>query len=153
MRIAVSLVALFSVMGIARADDLESAQSIIRSQEHAIVNDDSASAYSFAGPPITSMYRNAAVFMYMVQKGYAPIYRHKSFELGEANLRRTRYPRKFTSSMPTESPGRRFTYWSGRRMAVGRLLAACCRKLSAFDREVTQVSGLRGWETVRRCEY
>jgi Domain of unknown function (DUF4864) len=84
MRIAVSLVALFSVMGIARADDLETAQSIIRSQEHAIVNDDSATAYSFAGPPITSMYRNATVFMYMVQKGYAPIYRHKSFELGQA---------------------------------------------------------------------
>jgi Domain of unknown function (DUF4864) len=84
MRIAVSLVVLFSVMGIARADDLETAQSIIRSQEQAIINDDSATAYSFAGPPITSMYRSAEVFMYMVQKGYAPIYRHKSFELGES---------------------------------------------------------------------
>jgi hypothetical protein len=84
MRIVLSLVALFSILGIARADDLATAQSIIRSQEQAIVNDDSAVAYSFAGPPITSMYRNAAVFMYMVQNGYAPIYRHKSFDLGEA---------------------------------------------------------------------
>jgi len=84
MRIAMSLVALLSIVSIARADDLETAQSIIRSQEKAIVSDDSATAYSFAGPPITSMYRSAAVFMYMVQNGYAPIYRHKSFELGVA---------------------------------------------------------------------
>jgi hypothetical protein len=82
MLIAASI-ALFSIVGMARADDLETAQSIIRSQEQAIVNDDSAAAYSFAGPPITSRYRSAAVFMDMVQKGYAPIYRHKSFVLGE----------------------------------------------------------------------
>jgi hypothetical protein len=84
MRVALSLVALFSIVGVARADDLETAQFIIRAQEQAIIKDDSATAYSFAGPPITSMYRSAAIFMYMVQEGYAPIYRHKSFELGEA---------------------------------------------------------------------
>jgi len=86
MRTAISLIALFSIVGIARADDLATAQSIIRSQEQAIIRDDSATAYSFAGPPITSMYRDAAVFMYMVRNGFVPIYRHKSFELGEAKF-------------------------------------------------------------------
>ena len=65
------------------ADDVAAAQGIIRSQDRAIGRDDAATAYSFAGPPITSMYRDAGVFMYMVRHGYPPVYRHQSFEFGE----------------------------------------------------------------------
>src|ERR1700728_1128733 len=39
------------------ADDIAAAQTVIRSQERAFISDDAAAAYSYAGPPITSMYR------------------------------------------------------------------------------------------------
>jgi hypothetical protein len=56
-----------------------------RSDRHP-VSDDAAAAYSYAGPPITSMYPNADIFMGMVRRGYKPIYRHQSFEFGESHV-------------------------------------------------------------------
>ena len=66
------------------ADDVATAQSIIRSQEQALGRDDAAAAYSYAAPAIRQLFPQADIFMYMVQNSYAPIYRHKSFEFGEA---------------------------------------------------------------------
>ena len=66
------------------ADEIANAQTIIRSQEEAIVRDDAATAYSYAAPGIQSMFPGADLFLYMVQNKYAPVYRHKSFEFGEA---------------------------------------------------------------------
>jgi hypothetical protein len=63
------------------ADD---GQSLIRSQEQAIVHDDATAAYSFASPAIQSMFGTADIFMSMVKQGYPPIYRHRSFEFGDA---------------------------------------------------------------------
>jgi hypothetical protein len=65
-------------------DDVANAQSVIREQEQAFGRDDAASAYSYAAPPIHEISPNAGVFMDMVQRGYGPVYRHKSFEFGEA---------------------------------------------------------------------
>jgi Domain of unknown function (DUF4864) len=65
-------------------DDVASAQGVIRAQEQAFGRDDAASAYSYAAPPIHEIFPNAGVFMDMVQRGYSPVYRHKSFEFGEA---------------------------------------------------------------------
>jgi hypothetical protein len=65
-------------------DDVANAQSVIREQEQAFGRDDAASAYSYAAPPIHEIFPNAGVFMDMVQRGYGPVYRHKSFEFGEA---------------------------------------------------------------------
>lgn len=86
MRVLVLLVAVFvGFTTLARADaDVAAAQSIIRSQEEAIGRDDAAAAYTFAAPPIQSMFRTPEIFMYMVRNGYAPVYRHKSFEFGRA---------------------------------------------------------------------
>ena len=67
----------------AAADDVAAAQSVIRSQEQAFVHDDAAAAYSYAAPAIRQMFPRADIFMGMVQNGYAPVYRHKSFEFGE----------------------------------------------------------------------
>ena len=66
------------------ADDVATAQSVIRSQAEAFSRDDAAAAYSYAAPAIQGMFRQAEIFMMMVQQGYAPVYRHKSFEFGEA---------------------------------------------------------------------
>ncbi len=66
------------------ADDVAAAQGVIRSQEQAFARDDAAAAYSFAAPAIREEFPRADMFMFMVQKSYAPVYRHKSFEFGEA---------------------------------------------------------------------
>jgi hypothetical protein len=68
------------------ADDVATAQSIIRSQVEAIGRDDAATAYSYAAPGIREMFPQAEVFLGMVQRSYAPVYRHKSFEFGEARV-------------------------------------------------------------------
>jgi hypothetical protein len=66
------------------ADDVAAAQTVIRSQEQAFSHDDAAAAYSFAAPAIQQMFGQPDTFMYMVQNNYPPVYRHKSFEFGEA---------------------------------------------------------------------
>jgi Domain of unknown function (DUF4864) len=65
------------------ADDVTTAQGIIRSQVEAIERDDAATAYSYAAPAIQNMFPQADIFLGMVQRTYTPIYRHKSFEFGE----------------------------------------------------------------------
>jgi hypothetical protein len=66
------------------ADDIATAQSVIRSQEQAFSRDDPAAAYSHAAPAIQGIFPDAETFMAMVRNSYAPVYRHKSFEFGEA---------------------------------------------------------------------
>ena len=85
MRAVVLLVAaLLSFALPARADDVANAQSVIRAQEEAFRRDDAAAAYSYAAPGIQQIFPQADVFMSMVQHAYTPVYRHKSFEFGEA---------------------------------------------------------------------
>jgi Domain of unknown function (DUF4864) len=72
---------------VARAgDDVAAAQSVIKSQEEAFGRDDAAAAYAFAAPGIQSFYRSPEGFMFMVRNGYAPVYRHRSFEFGQARI-------------------------------------------------------------------
>ena len=66
------------------ADDVAAAQNVIRSQEQAFGRDDAAAAYSYAAPAIRERFPGADIFMSMVQNAYAPVYRHKRFEFGEA---------------------------------------------------------------------
>ena len=66
------------------ADDVAAAQSVIRAQEQALGSDDAAAAYSHAAPEIRQLFPQADIFLQMVQQGYPPVYRHKSFEFGEA---------------------------------------------------------------------
>jgi hypothetical protein len=68
------------------ADDIAAAQSIIRSQVEALGRDDAAAAYSYAAPAIHDMFPQPDIFLGMVQRSYAPVYRHKSFEFGEARV-------------------------------------------------------------------
>ena len=68
------------------ADDVATAQSVIRSQEQAFSRDDPAAAYSHAAPAIQGVFTDAETFMAMVRNSYAPVWRHKSFEFGEARV-------------------------------------------------------------------
>ncbi len=83
--IALLFVALFVFATPAEAgDDVAAAQGVIRAQEQAFARDDAASAYSYAAPAIHQLFPQAGIFMTMVQSRYAPVYRHRSFEFGEA---------------------------------------------------------------------
>ena len=68
------------------ADDVAAARSVIQAQQEAFSRDDDAMAYDFAAPALHSYFRTPESFMYMVRNGYAPVYRHRSFEFGEATV-------------------------------------------------------------------
>ena len=82
--VALLLLALLAFTAPAAADDVAAAQGVIRAQEQAFAHDDAASAYSYAARSIHQLFPRADIFMTMVQNQYAPVYRHQSFELGEA---------------------------------------------------------------------
>jgi len=88
MRVMVLLLAL--LIGLAApartADDVAAAQGVIRSQVEAFSRDDAATAYSFAAPSIQGVFPQPEIFMSMVRDSYAPVYRHKRFEFGEARV-------------------------------------------------------------------
>jgi Domain of unknown function (DUF4864) len=87
MRIALLLALLLGSIGPATAaDDVATAQGVITSQAEAFSRDDAAAAYSYAAPAIREMFPQADIFMFMVQHSYAPVYRHRSFEFGEARV-------------------------------------------------------------------
>jgi hypothetical protein len=66
------------------ADDVAVAQNIIRSQAESFGRDDAATAYSYVAPAIQSLFAQPETFMNMVRQNYASVYRHRSFEFGEA---------------------------------------------------------------------
>jgi Domain of unknown function (DUF4864) len=68
------------------ADDVAAAQGVIRSQVEAFGRDDAVAAYSYAAPAIREIFPQADIFMSMVRNSYAPVYRHKSFDFGEARV-------------------------------------------------------------------
>jgi Domain of unknown function (DUF4864) len=87
MRMIILVIALLTglpAVAYAGDDDVAAGQSVIRSQEEAFSRDDEAAAYALAAPAIKSWYRTPDTFMYMVRNGYAPVYRHRSFEFGGA---------------------------------------------------------------------
>jgi hypothetical protein len=82
--LALLVVFLIGLASPAFADDVSAAQSVIRAQEQAFGRNDAAAAYSHAAPAIQQIFPEANIFMQMVQQAYPPVYRHKSFEFGEA---------------------------------------------------------------------
>jgi hypothetical protein len=84
MRAIILLVFLFGFASPAFADDIAAAQSVIRAQEQAFGRGDAAAAYSHAAPDIKQLFPQADIFLQMVHQAYPPVYRHRSFEFGEA---------------------------------------------------------------------
>ena len=66
------------------ADEVADAQGVIRAQEQAFGRGDAATAYSHAAPEIKALFPEADIFVQMVEKAYPPVFRHRSFEFGEA---------------------------------------------------------------------
>ena len=66
------------------ADDVAAAQNVIRSQEQAFVRGDAAAAYSHAAPEIKAAVSAGRLLPADGPQAYPPVYRHKSFEFGEA---------------------------------------------------------------------
>ena len=65
----------------ARADDVNDAQTVIRSQVEAFGRNDGETAYSHASPTIKGFFAQGD-FMAMVKRDYSAIVSHKSFEFG-----------------------------------------------------------------------
>ena len=86
MRLALLLILLLVFAAPARADDVAAAQSVISAQEQALGRDDAATAYSYAAPAIRERFPEPDIFMSMVRDAYTPVYRHRSFEFGEAKV-------------------------------------------------------------------
>jgi len=85
MRIVLLLALLVVGSGLAiAADGATAAQNAIRQQEQAFAADDAATAYAQAAPEVHMIFPSPDIFMAMVKEGYAPVYRHKSFEFGES---------------------------------------------------------------------
>jgi hypothetical protein len=88
MRVSAWLVAL--LLGLASpadaGDDVAAAQAVISAQAEAFGHDDAASAYAYAAPAIHDLFPRADIFMSMVRNSYAPVYRHRGFEFGEARV-------------------------------------------------------------------
>jgi hypothetical protein len=82
--IVLFLAFLFGLTAPAFADDVATAQGVIRAQEQALIRGDAAAAYSHAAPEIKQLFPQADIFLQMVQQAYPPIHRHKRFEFGEA---------------------------------------------------------------------
>ncbi len=80
-----SFVMLCCLAGAAGAgDDVAAAQAVIQSQEQALGRDDAAAAFSYAAPGVMAIFGDPATFITMVRKAYSPVYRHRSFDFGEA---------------------------------------------------------------------
>jgi hypothetical protein len=86
MRVLLVFLLLLGLTSVARAfseSDRAAAQSTIEQQLQAFLADDAATAYSFAAPGIKAMFPTQDVFMEMVRRGYAPVYRPQSYSFGE----------------------------------------------------------------------
>lgn len=71
-----------SAQGLSDAEAAEF-QRIITSQLNAFNADDGAAAYAFAAPNIQHMFPSPEIFLSMVKKGYAPVYRRQSYAFGK----------------------------------------------------------------------
>ncbi|WP_375460072.1 DUF4864 domain-containing protein [uncultured Enterovirga sp.] len=62
--------------------DRSAARSVIEKQIDAFRRDDAAAAFGLAAPSIQGMFPTQELFLDMVRRGYAPVYRPRSFEFG-----------------------------------------------------------------------
>ncbi|MGH7004446.1 MAG: DUF4864 domain-containing protein, partial [Alphaproteobacteria bacterium] len=63
-------------------EPLDAAQTVIRKQITAFLNDDASTAYSFASPAIKGKFPNQNAFFEMVKRAYQPVYRPGNFAFG-----------------------------------------------------------------------
>lgn len=76
---------MFSSLAFA-AEPVDTAKSIIQNQIEAFLNDDAATAYSFASPQIKGKFPDQSIFFEMVKRGYTPVYRPGNFAFGRSKI-------------------------------------------------------------------
>ena len=82
---AVALAAfLASAPASAGESEVKAAQQVIQNQFEAFLADDAAQAYSFAAPNIKRFFPTQQSFMSMVESGYMPVRRPKSYAFGKS---------------------------------------------------------------------
>ena len=62
-------------------------RTVITNQIEAFRRDDAAGAYALAAPRIQAMFPTPEIFMTMVRRGYAPVYRPSAYGFEEAHWR------------------------------------------------------------------
>ena len=72
--------------GAEEAKPAAEARALISRQLDAFAHDDAPGAYALAAPDLKTKFADADVFMDMVRRQYAPVYRHRSIDFGEAQL-------------------------------------------------------------------
>ena len=65
------------------AADIAGVQALISAQMEAFMRDDGAAAFAFAAPGIKLMFSTPEIFMEMVRRQYAPVYRPRYVEFLE----------------------------------------------------------------------
>ena len=107
------------------APDRAAIRAVIGAQIDAFRHDDGVRAFGYASPGIRAQFGNAAAFLDMVRRGYAPVYRPRAYVFGP--LTRTDGQIVSTSCSPARTawPRRRCISWSTRRTAPGASTGAC----------------------------
>jgi hypothetical protein len=67
----------------ASESDRSAIRGIIQDQIEAFKRDDAARAFSYAAPALQNMFGSQERFMAMVKEGYKPVYRPRSYAMGE----------------------------------------------------------------------
>lgn len=83
---AISAMLILPVRVAFAAEPVDTAQSIIQQQIEAFLNDDAATAYSFASPQIQGKFPDKSIFFEMVKRGYTPVYRPGNFAFGRSKI-------------------------------------------------------------------
>jgi hypothetical protein len=80
---AVFMICAFGQTLAASDADQSTIRGIIQDQIEAFQRDDGARAFSYASPTLQSMFGSHERFMAMVKEGYKPVYRPRSYTIGE----------------------------------------------------------------------
>ncbi|EJK81805.1 DUF4864 domain-containing protein [Rhizobium sp. AP16] len=65
-------------------DPVQTAQTLIQGQIEAFLQNDAATAYSFAAPGIKALFPDKDVFFAMVKKSYQPVYHPGNYAFGKS---------------------------------------------------------------------
>ncbi|NTG34356.1 DUF4864 domain-containing protein [Agrobacterium rhizogenes] len=84
---ALSLAVMLCLILAAKAqaeDPAQTAQTLIQGQIEAFLQNDAATAYSFAAPGIKALFPDKDVFFAMVKKSYQPVYHPGNYAFGKS---------------------------------------------------------------------
>ena len=115
----------------AASDALPEARAAVSRQFDAFERGDAAAAFALASPGIQAIFSDPDTFMAMVRGRYAPVYRHRSAEFGEATVEGDSAEMDVTL---TDADNVVWTaHYTFARQADGRWLISSCQLIRAVD--------------------